>query len=144
MPVAVRSEGVRGPSRALRADGVALLRFLGRPAAELSVLLCSDPFIAALNLQYRGKEGPTDVLSFAMDESVLGDVVISLDTARRQAEALGHPLDVELRVLLVHGLLHLLGHDHETPGDDVRMATEESRCLSALGVREPGLVSRAL
>ncbi len=144
MPVAVRSQGVRGPARALRADGVALLRLLGRPTAELSVLLCDDAFIASLNQQYRGKEGPTDVLSFAMDDEVLGDVVVSLDTARRQAASLGHPVDVELRVLLVHGLLHLFGHDHEAPGDDARMAAEEARCLRALGVSEPGLVGRAL
>lgn len=144
MPVSVRCEGQRHPTRGLRADGVVLLRGLGRPRAELSVLLCDDAFIADLNQRYRGKAGPTDVLSFAMDDTLLGDVVISLPTARRQAEALGHPLDVELRVLLVHGLLHLVGHDHEAPGDDARMAAEEARCLRLLGVEEPGLVGRAL
>ncbi|MBM4367891.1 MAG: rRNA maturation RNase YbeY [Deltaproteobacteria bacterium] len=145
MPVALRCEGVRFSARALKADATRLLALLGRPRAELSVLLCDDAFIAELNRQYRQKEGPTDVLSFAMDdERVLGDVVISLDTARRQAEAIGHALDDELRVLLVHGCLHLLGHDHEAPGDDARMAAEESRCLVGLGLSAPSLVSRAL
>ncbi len=145
MPVALRCEGVRFPVRALKADAARLLAMIGRPRAELSVLLCNDTFIADLNRQYRQKDGPTDVLSFAMDdEQVLGDVVISLDTARRQADTLGHSLDDELRVLLVHGCLHLLGHDHEAPGDDARMAAEESRCLTGLGLVAPSLVSRAL
>ncbi|MBM4390436.1 MAG: rRNA maturation RNase YbeY [Deltaproteobacteria bacterium] len=145
MPVALRCEGVRFPVRALKADASRLLVLLGHARAELSVLLCDDAFIAQLNRQYRQKDGPTDVLSFAMDdEQVLGDVVISLDTARRQAETLGHPLDDELRVLLVHGCLHLLGHDHEAPGDDARMAAEEARCLGGLGFSAPSLVSRVL
>ncbi len=145
MPVALRCEGVRYPIRAIKADATRLLGLLGRPQAELSVLLCDDAFIADLNQQYRQKPGATDVLSFAMDdEVVLGDVVISLDTARRQAEHLGHTLDAELRVLLVHGCLHLLGHDHEAPGDNARMAAEEARCLEGLGLHAPSLVARAL
>lgn len=143
MAVSVRAEGVRYSGRALKGDSGVLLRSLGRPRAELSVLLCDDPFIQDLNLQWRKKDAPTDVLSFPMgDDDVLGDIVISLDTARRQAEERGHDLETELRVLLVHGLLHLVGHDHELPGQDVTMAAEENRLLACLGVAPVGLISR--
>ena len=144
MSVAVRAEGVRYPTRTLRADGVCLLRTLGRPKAELSVMLCDDAFIRDLNLQWRQKDAPTDVLSFPMgDDQLLGDVVISLETAERQAQSLGHDLQTEVRVPLVHGLLHLCGHDHEEPGQDTVMAAEENRLLAALGVEPLGLVARA-
>lgn len=144
MAIAIRCQDVRHPTRALRADAVRLLAAIGRPQAELSVLLCDDPFIRDLNAQWRQKDTPTDVLSFPMgDDVVLGDVVISLDTAARQAGERGHELHTELRVLLVHGLLHLCGHDHEAPGEDARMAAEEDRLLAALGVPGGGLVSRA-
>jgi probable rRNA maturation factor len=142
MPVAIRCEGLRHPTRALRADALRLLRLLERPRAELSLLLCDDDFIAALNRSYRQADGPTDVLSFAMDDDVLGDVVISVPTARRQAQARGHEVDTELRVLLVHGVLHLLGHDHESDAEDRAMAAEEARCLLGLGVDASGLVAR--
>lgn len=143
MAVSVRAQGVRHPGRALKADAAALLAALDRRGAELSVLLCDDAFIRDLNLQWRQKDQPTDVLSFPMgDDVVLGDIVISLDTARRQAEERGHDLPTELRVLLVHGLLHLLGHDHELPGQDVTMAAEENRLLAHLGVAPVGLITR--
>lgn len=119
--------------------------------AELSVVLCDDPHIRALNHTHRGIDRPTDVLSFAMqegdgqleDDPVLGDLVISIDTARRQADELGHPLDHELRVLLVHGLLHLLGYDHETsPADAEEMRAAERKLLARLGDEEAGLIER--
>lgn len=145
MPVAVRAEGVRYATKTLRSDAVVLLNAVGRRRAELSVMLCDDELIRGLNLQWRQKDSATDVLSFPMgDELVLGDVVISLDTARRQAEARGHDLHTELRVLLVHGLLHLLGHDHEQPGQDATMAAEEDRLLGVLGVAPSGLIARTL
>lgn len=133
----------------MRADADRLLRLLaaGRPSlldAELSVLLCDDARIHALNREWRRVDAPTDVLSFPQDDEVtLGDVVISTDTAARQAAEQGHPIDRELRVLLVHGVLHLLGHDHREPGEAARMREEEERLLSALGGRGGGLVSRA-
>ena len=143
MAVSVRSQGVRYAGRALKADAVTLLGALGRKGAELSVLLCDDAFIQDLNRQWRQKDAPTDVLSFPMgDDVVLGDIVISLDTAGRQAAERGHDLPTELRVLLVHGLLHLLGHDHELPGQDVTMAAEENRLLAGLGVAPVGLITR--
>lgn len=87
----------------------------------LSLLLTDDEEIAQLNSQYRGKEGPTDVLSFAMQEGecfdagseILGDVVISVETMFRQAESIGHRPEDEFLRLLIHGVLHLLGYDHE-------------------------------
>ncbi|MEN9787169.1 MAG: Endoribonuclease YbeY [Pseudomonadota bacterium] len=151
MPVTVSREGVKHPVRPLGADARALLRHLGMPRAELSVVLCDDAFIHDLNRTWRGKDAPTDVLSFAMQEGedgelhpdVLGDLVISLDTAGRQAAELGHPMPRELRVLLVHGLLHLLGYDHETLDDAVEMRSREAELLRVLGEDPTGLVERA-
>lgn len=144
MGVSLRCQGVKTPTAPLRADARKLLAVLGRTDAELSVLLCDDEFIRDLNLQWRQKDEPTDVLSFEMgDPVVLGDVVVSLDTAMRQASERGHDLHTELRVLLVHGLLHLLGYDHEVEGEDAEMAAEENRLLMALGVAPIGLVARA-
>jgi probable rRNA maturation factor len=87
--------------------------------AELSVLLCDDAFIQELNRQYRGLDRPTDVLSFAQEPvpggpDVLGDIVISVETARRQAREQRHSLAREVEWLLCHGMLHLLGYDDET------------------------------
>lgn len=105
-----------------------MLKALGVEAPELSVLLCGDPFIQGLNRSYRGKDKPTDVLAFPMDTGVqagasllLGDVVISLPTARRQAYARGHALMEEVTFLLAHGLLHLLGMDHRDPREEKAM-----------------------
>ena len=88
---------------------------------ELSLLLTTDEEIESLNSQYRNKQKPTDVLSFsqlegeggASDSKLLGDVVISVETAIKQAKELGYTLKEELTRLLIHGTLHLLGYDHE-------------------------------
>ncbi len=92
-----------------------------------------------LNRDYRGISKPTDVLSFSPREGEgpdrglpLGDVVISVETAARQAEELGHDFDREVERLLVHGLLHLLGHDHQTDADRKRMRARERRILSRI------------
>jgi probable rRNA maturation factor len=99
------------------------LEVLGLNKAELSIVLVSDAQIRKLNKLYRNKDKPTDVLSFPIGEKVngwliLGDIVISVDTARRQAKELGHSLEEELKRLLVHGLVHLLGYDHELGGEE--------------------------
>ncbi|MFK7929852.1 MAG: rRNA maturation RNase YbeY [Myxococcota bacterium] len=99
---------------------------------ELSVHLCDDAEIQSLNQQYRGKDAPTDVLSFPQEAPLLGDVVISVDTAARQASDRAHDVAVELRVLLVHGLCHLLGHDHHEPGQAERMRIAEQKFLGLL------------
>ncbi len=106
-----------------------MLQALAMQGAELSILLCDDATIHELNRRHRRKNKPTDVLAFAMAEALegpdqsalLGDVVISLDTAKRQAEARQAPLLDEVTLLLAHGLLHLLGYDHQTRAEERRM-----------------------
>lgn len=93
--------------------------FRGR--AEVSVTFTDDEKIRELNGRYRGKDAPTDVLSFPMEERrLLGDIVISLETAARQAALYGHSLERETAFLTVHSTLHLLGYDHETSESDER------------------------
>jgi probable rRNA maturation factor len=94
---------------------------------ELVVVIAGDRLLRRLNREFRGKDKPTDVLSFPGDggEGGLGDVVISVETARRNARALGRTLPRELDVLVLHGLLHVLGYDHET--DDGTMERLERR-----------------
>lgn len=147
----VEVEGVAGVgAEALRADARRLLAAAGLGPAELSVLLVDDERIQELNAEWRGKDAATDVLSFPQQAApvlggVLGDIVISVPTAAAQAQGLGHPLDTELRVLLVHGLCHLLGQDHETEHEAAQMAEHELRLLAAIGVdgARVGLVERA-
>lgn len=141
------------------AVGELMLSVLGLEQAELSVVLGDDLLITPLNAEYRGVEEPTDVLSFpqweceepgvlpaeAGDEPLLGDIVISVETAKRQAAEVGHALEAELRVLLAHGLCHLLGYDHEDPEDAPAMQAAEARLLDALADQGPllGLIARA-
>lgn len=108
---------------------------------EVSVLLTEDEAIRTLNRTYRRKDKATDVLSFPAAEAVgiAGDLVISLETALRQAEERGHSLETEIRVLLLHGLLHLAGYDHEV--DDGAMHRKETRLRRQLGLRA-GLIER--
>ncbi len=123
-----------------------MLAVLGLGAAELSVVLTDDSGIRRLNAEHRGEDRPTDVLAFPMDfgdgeirepaapgvgEPLLGDVVISVPTALRQACGAGHSLAVELRFLLAHGLLHLVGHDHRDPAEKAEMDRETARLVAA-------------
>ena len=104
---------------------------------EVSVLLTDDAEIQVLNHQYRHIDRPTDVLAFAMREGIggdlnpqlLGDLVISVPTAQRQSIAHGHSLDVELAILSVHGTLHLLGYEHQTPEDAEIMFEKQAELL---------------
>jgi probable rRNA maturation factor len=141
--VLLRKIGGRWPAGSLRRDAQALLAAAGHGGDELSLVLCDDATIRALNLQWRGSDTPTDVLSFPLAAPVLGDVVVSMDTAARQASEQGHPLATELRVLLAHGLCHLLGHDHHEPAETAAMRAEEARLLAALGESTAGLVGRS-
>jgi probable rRNA maturation factor len=85
------------------------------PQAEtLGVRFAGDRELRRANRTWRGKDKATDVLSFPGEETHLGDILISVPTARRQAESAGHPVERELKILLLHGILHCLGHDHET------------------------------
>jgi probable rRNA maturation factor len=117
-----------------------LTRFLNRARSavglpgQVDVLLTSDAELKRLNRAYRGKNKPTDVLSFPTPPEIAathaGDLAISLDTAARQAAAFNHPLTTEIKVLLLHGLLHLAGEDHET--DSGQMAAREAALRTIL------------
>jgi probable rRNA maturation factor len=127
-----------------------------RAAGTVAVALVSDARIRALNRTYRRKDAATDVLSFPADAPParhpapraprlpmpLGDIVIATGVARRQARAAGHSYQAELRVLALHGLLHLIGYDHDHPGDQGRMARVEAR-LRRRGGLGSGLIERA-
>lgn len=129
-------------ARIARARARDFLKSLGIPNAELSILITTDRRIRALNARWRGKDAPTDVLSFPLEEpGHLGDLVISLDTARRQARAGGWSLARELGRLVAHGLLHLVGLDHERPADARRMARAEERLLGRAGMVGESLAS---
>jgi probable rRNA maturation factor len=108
---------------------------------EIGVALVSDARMRVLNQKYRRKDYATDVLSFPAEPEgeLLGDIVIATGVARRQAREAGHPLATELQVLALHGLLHLLGHDHER--DDGAMARVERRLLTRAGLGQ-GLIGR--
>ena len=111
-----------------------------RARGSVTVALVSDARIRALNRRYRGKDRATDVLSFpGAAPGMLGDIVIAAGVVRRQAQAAGHSVQTELRVLALHGLLHLLGYDHER--DAGRMARVEARLRVRGGLRE-GLIER--
>jgi probable rRNA maturation factor len=108
---------------------------------ELSIALVGIAEMTELNSEYRGKEGPTDVLSFECDELcavfdpdepiMLGDVVIAPEVAEEQAAEYGHTVEEELNLLLVHGVLHLLGYDHEDDADAEAMQARERALLTA-------------
>ncbi len=125
---------------ALKAKLAILLKSEGYPDAELSVLFAGDRTVRSLNLRYRGIDKTTDVLSFSLREGkfpriqphILGDIVISVPVAARQALEAGHSFNREVEALLIHGLLHLLGYDHE------RSTAEASRMMR----RERQLIKR--
>lgn len=102
---------------------------------EVSVLFCDDPFIQDLNAQYRKKNEPTDVLSFAQEcvvpepLKVLGDIVISLETVERHCDGVASAMREEVRLLFCHGLLHLLGHVHRTADERETMQTKQAQYL---------------
>ena len=127
-------------SRAITATLLAEERLEG----EATLLVTTDEEVAAYNQQYRGVEGPTDVLSFAAQEptpgfisapemaNYLGDIVVALPFTRRQAAALGRRLADELRLLAVHGTLHLLGYDHAEPEEEAIMWAKQDAILAGL------------
>ena len=147
----VRVTVTDGRGRPVRDGGLAAWLAQVAPAAargDVGVALVSDARVRALNQRYRRKDEATDVLSFPADAAAprttgeLGDIVIATGVARRQARAAGHSLQSELRVLALHGLLHLLGYDHHDPDDNGRMARLENR-LRRRGGLKAGLIERA-
>jgi probable rRNA maturation factor len=120
-----------------------MLALLGYRGVELSVALVDDAIIHALNRTYRHKDKPTDVLAFPLQEmaagdrpapGLLGDVIVSIETARRQAKRRRRPLLAELTLLLAHGLLHLVGYDHRDDAEE-RAMTARTRTLEAAAIR---------
>ena len=142
MPVVLtrRASGSRSlDGRVVKRRAERMLAAIGASAAELSLVLTDDAHIEVLNRTHRRKAKPTDVLAFPMDAAgagpsrkiqLLGDVVISLDTAARQARARRRPLLAEVTHLLAHGILHLAGFDHKTDAQERRM-NEATRLLVA-------------
>ncbi|MCF8720334.1 rRNA maturation RNase YbeY [Nitrospina gracilis] len=130
MPVLVNNDqsANKVDVRWLKKEARRVLKALELEDDELSILLTDDPGIHELNRQYRDKDQPTDVLSFPQDDGavnetgdrLLGDVVISVETADRQARDHHLSLQEELILLLIHGILHLMGYDHETSRKDAR------------------------
>ena len=109
--------------------------------SELSIILTSDARLHELNLNYLGVNAPTDVLSFPAAETdpetgarYVGDILISVPRAQAQAEAAGHPLEAEVQLLVVHGVLHLLGYDHAEAEEKVRMWRAQAEILERLGL----------
>jgi probable rRNA maturation factor len=139
----VRRSGVDG--RALVATARRLLAAVGEGRSALSLSLVNDETIRSLNREYRGHDRPTDVLSFPLEhapqatipEPLLGDVVISVETARRQAADYDAPLQREIYRLLIHGLLHLKGHDHVAASERRVMEREERRLAAEIALPWP-------
>ena len=109
--------------------------------SELSIILTNDARLQELNLNYLGIDAPTDVLSFPASETdpetgehYIGDILISVPRAQAQAEAAGHPLEAEVQLLVVHGVLHLLGHDHAQAEEKARMWNAQAEILGRLGL----------
>jgi probable rRNA maturation factor len=129
---------IRVPGLAAWLAGVAPARARG----DVSVAFVSDARIRALNRRHRGVDAPTDVLSFPAGEPrLLGDIVIAAGVAGRQARRAGHAFGIEARVLALHGLLHLVGYDHERKDDGGRMRAAEARLRRKGGLKE-GLIER--
>ena len=127
-----------GPgSPTIRKRAEQIMEQVGCERCELSIVLCDDSFIQELNRSYRNKDKPTDVLSFPMiqdahtelKDALLGDVIISIDTASRQAQSRNHSLLTEVTTLLIHGILHLIGYTHENDDDESRMNRMASQLL---------------
>lgn len=120
--------------------------------AELAIVLADDALLRALNREWRGRDAPTNVLSFAASGGapaasgaplLLGDVVLAFETVAGEAAAQGKPLADHLAHLVVHGVLHLLGFDHEIAGEAERMEALEIRLLAGLGIADPYRVAEA-
>jgi len=138
MPCPAWRRELPAAARLARETARAVLADAAIAAAEVSVVLSDDGEMRRLNRRWRGKDAPTNVLSFATGETpMLGDVVLAFETVVREAEQGNRPLVHHFRHLIVHGVLHLLGHDHEAEGDAVRMESRERRILGAFGVPDP-------
>ena len=109
--------------------------------ADITIVLTDDSQLHELNREFLGVDAPTDVLSFPASESdpetgaaYLGDILISVPRAAQQAQAAGHPMEAEVQLLVVHGVLHLLGYDHAEAEEKTRMWAEQAKVLERLGL----------
>ena len=154
MPVHMQSQVRRVTFDQARLDRLAraILSDVGEASAELGIKFVGDQRMRALNRRYRGKDRTTDVLAFAMREAphssagLLGDVVIAVPTAARQAKQGQRSLDEELTVLLIHGILHLCGYDHERSEKEARRMHRRERMIlrSLARVRKRGNRTRSV
>jgi probable rRNA maturation factor len=159
-----KTRGAGLDARALANVVERLLAAIGERGSSVSLTFVRDPEMRALNRAHRGKDAPTDVLSFPLypadafdrsgatrpvwrvdagPERMLGDIVVSVDTARRQAAEYDAPLRREIERLLIHAVLHLAGHDHVDAGERAAMEAEERRLADAIGMPWPYLESSA-
>ncbi len=143
---ASRSRNLRLPSTRTLARFLAEAQAAVRLRGQVAILLTTDAALRDLNRRFRGKNKPTDVLSFPAanvlqsQEKIAGDIAVSVETARRQGTACGHPLGTELKILMLHGLLHLAGYDHEA---DAGQMQRRERILRARFGLPQGLIERA-
>jgi probable rRNA maturation factor len=129
-------------SESVEAAAAEALKHQSAPvAADLTIVLSDDSQLQALNLQWMGVDAPTDVLSFPSDETdpesgnrYLGDILISVQRAAEQARVAGHTVQAEVQLLVVHGVLHLLGHDHAEADEKARMWQAQGEILNQLGL----------
>lgn len=139
----VRGSGI--DARSVKRTAKRLLAAVGEKRSALSISFVDDDAIRGLNREHRGKDKPTDVLSFPLlekgeahlGERLLGDIVISVETARRQAADYDASLEAEINRLLIHGVLHVLGHDHEEAAQQEQMRAEERRLAQTIGLHWP-------
>jgi probable rRNA maturation factor len=130
------------PQNLLERAANAALEHESKPLdSELSIILTDDARLHELNLNYLGVDAPTDVLSFPASETdpetgarYIGDILISIPRAQTQADAAGHPLEAEVQLLVVHGVLHLMGHDHAEAEEKARMWKAQAEILERLGL----------
>jgi probable rRNA maturation factor len=130
------------PQNLLERAANAALEHESKPLdSELSIILTDDARLHELNLNYLGVDAPTDVLSFPASETdpetgarYIGDILVSIPRAQTQADAAGHPLEAEVQLLVVHGVLHLMGHDHAEAEEKARMWKAQAEILERLGL----------
>lgn len=128
------------PAEAAVAETIRRTQVRVEPGAELSILFCDDDFIRTLNRRWRGCDAPTNVLSFPPPPGAagsLGDIAIAYGTTAREAQTAGKRLKDHVFHLLVHGLLHLLGYDHQNDAEAAEMERLEGVILAALGIADP-------
>jgi probable rRNA maturation factor len=139
----IESDGTFPRELLERAAQAALAHRSESPESELTIVLTDDARMQELNRDYLGIDAPTDVLSFPASETdpdtgarYIGDILISLPYAARSAQKAGHPLEAEVQLLVIHGILHLLGHDHAEAEGKARMWKAQAEILESLGLGE--------